>query len=128
VASSKLTILIAEDELYLALDIEDVVRKAGYDVLGPTGALSEIMRLIETAAPDAALLDVNLLHGELVYPAAALLASRNIPFVFMTAYGNGGIESPYEDRPVVRKPYTEGQIEALLQKLTTDRDTPSRPT
>ncbi len=115
--SSKLTILIAEDELLLAMDIEDIVRRAGCRVVGPAADLSEVLHLIDTAPVDAALLDVSLSHGERIYPAAERLAARNIPFVFMTAYGEGGIEPGFAERPVLKKPFTEREVASWLHRL-----------
>src|SRR5829696_6384874 len=62
-----LTVLIAEDNLIPALEIEDIIRDLGCQVVGPVGKLSEVIKLIETTPFDAALLDVELKNSEKVY-------------------------------------------------------------
>ncbi len=111
---SRLTVLIAEDNLIPALEIEDIVRDLGCQVVGPVGKLSEVMKLIETAQFDAALLDVELKNGEKVYPAADLLRSRGIPFAFFTAYDREVLGPKYADDIVVEKPFLRADLEKCL--------------
>ena len=72
---SRLTILMAEDNLIPAFEIADIVRELGCRVIGPVAKLAELIHLIETTDFDAALLDVELKGGEKVYPAADLCAN-----------------------------------------------------
>jgi CheY-like chemotaxis protein len=111
---SRLTVLIAEDNLIPALEIEDIVRDLGCQVVGPVGKLSEVMKLIETTQFDAALLDVELKNGEKVYPAADLLRSRGIPFAFFTAYDREVLGPKYADDIVVEKPFLRADLEKCL--------------
>lgn len=114
--ASTLTVLIAEDNLIPALEIEDIIRELGCDVVGPVGKLSELMKLIETTQFDAALLDVELKNGEKVYPAADLLRVRGIPFAFFTAYDREVLGPKYASEIVVEKPF----LRAELEKRVTD--------
>ena len=111
---STLTVLIAEDNLIPALEIEDIVRDLGCQVVGPVGKLSEVMKLIETTQFDAALLDVELKNGEKVYPAADLLRSRGIPFAFFTAYDREVLGPKYANDIVVEKPFLRAELEKCL--------------
>jgi CheY-like chemotaxis protein len=111
---SRLTVLIAEDNLIPALEIEDIVRDLGCQVVGPVGKLSEVMKLIETTQFDAALLDVELKNGEKVYPAADLLRSRGIPFAFFTAYDREVLGPKYANDIVVEKPFLRAELEKCL--------------
>ena len=112
---SRLTVLIAEDNLIPALEIEDIVRDLGCQVVGPVGKLSEVMKLIETTQFDAALLDVELKNGEKVYPAADLLRSRGIPFAFFTAYDREVLGPKYANDIVVEKPFLRAELEATFE-------------
>lgn len=79
-------ILVVEDEYYLADELRTELEDRGAVVLGPVGTLDQALALIAgTQDIDGAILDVNL-RGEQVYPAADLLLSRAIPFVFATGY------------------------------------------
>jgi hypothetical protein len=68
------------------------------------------------ATRDAAVLDINL-AGERVYPVAALLAKRNVPFMFVTGYGYDAIPREYSGQPRLVKPFTAAQLNSALAKL-----------
>lgn len=81
-------ILIVEDEALLAMELEFALLDEGAEVIGPALSLEAALRLIESGPPiDCALLDVDL-GGKDVYPAAHLLAQRNIPITFHTGHGS----------------------------------------
>jgi DNA-binding response OmpR family regulator len=61
------------------------------------------MRLLSGERIDVAVLDVNL-HGEMVYPIAAELRSRGVPFMFATGYDQTHIPADYADVPRAAKP------------------------
>ncbi len=109
-------ILIVEDEMILALDLEDIVK-----VFGCTSAMAsrigKAVSLLATQAFDAAILDLNV-AGEPVYLVADELIRRSIPFVFATGYGVGGVAPAYRNHPILTKPFSRHQVEiALLQAL-----------
>jgi two-component SAPR family response regulator len=112
--STTLTVLIVEDNLIPALEIEDIIRELGCEVVGPVGKLSEVMKLIETTPLDAALLDVDLKNGEKVYPAADLLGARGIPFVFFTAYDREVLGPKYAGEIVLEKPFLRTELEKCV--------------
>ena len=107
-------ILVVEDEPVVARCLEDMLLDFGCVVIGPAASLAEGLRLAETEALDAALLDVNL-AGARSYPIAALLKARGIPYVFATGYG--ALTEEAGDAPVIEKPYREAQVEAALRAL-----------
>ena len=79
-------VLVVEDEFLLALDLELVLERHGFRVLGPTATVAQALRLLEDGEPpDVALLDVNL-KGEMVTPVAEALRARGVPFVLASAY------------------------------------------
>lgn len=81
------SVLLVEDEMMIAWDIEQTLTHAGMRVLGPASSVSRAMRLIEAERPDAAILDLNL-RGELVTPVAKRLRELEVPFVLATAYNH----------------------------------------
>jgi two-component SAPR family response regulator len=123
--SAGLAILVAEDDVLLAADIEEAIRRCGHGCLGPAGTLSEVLQLIESNRIDAAILDVRLRHGEKVYPAADFLAARGIPFAFVTAYGSAHVDQRYAHCRILPKPVLREELELLVQELT--RKLPIRP-
>jgi two-component system, response regulator PdtaR len=53
-------ILIVEDELFVAMDIELVVQRAGHAVVGFAGSADRAIALAEECQPDLVLMDVRL--------------------------------------------------------------------
>ena len=110
-------VLVVEDEYLVALGLDDNLRSLGYTVVGPVASLSAAIAAASSERIDAAILDVNL-AGEPVYPAAAVLAERGIPFIFCSGY-TGSVRMPAEfaDAPRVAKPYTSRVIAEALAGL-----------
>jgi two-component system, response regulator PdtaR len=81
------TVLIVEDEFLIALNLQLLLERHGWNVLGPVGSVEEALRLLEDQLPSVALLDVNLGY-ELVTPVAKFLQTRGVPFAVASAYEN----------------------------------------
>ena len=111
-----LKLLIVEDALLLALELEAGLSEAGAEVLGSAADVAEAMRMVDLPI-DAAVLDANL-NGASVLPVAEALARRGIPFVFATGYGDDKTLPFGFDAPVIRKPYDVTQIAAALCEVT----------
>jgi PAS domain S-box-containing protein len=110
-----LRLLIVEDALLLALELEAGLTEAGAVVVGSAGDLGEAMGMIGLDI-DAAVLDANL-NGESVRPVAEALAARGVPFVFATGYGDDKITPELFGAPVIRKPYDVTQVAAALAEV-----------
>jgi len=110
-----LRLLIVEDSVLLALELEAGLNDAGANIIGTAVELDEAMEFLNQEF-DAAVLDVNL-NGRLVTPFAERLQERGIPFVFATGYGETGAPDGF-DAPIVRKPYNVHQIVHALVDAT----------
>ena len=111
-----LRVLIVEDALLLALELEAGLEEAGAIVAGSAADVGEAMALIDQPL-DAAVLDANL-NGASVMPVAEALAARGVPFVFATGYGDSRFNLAGFDAPVIRKPYDVTQVAAALAEVT----------
>ena len=108
-------ILVVEDEVIVAMLLEDILADAGATVVGPAARVARALELLEAEPVDAALLDLNL-AGEVTIPVAEELKRRGIPFAFATGYGKG-LELPpklAEAASVVPKPYRRQDIAELV--------------
>jgi CheY-like chemotaxis protein len=110
-----ISLLVVEDEEMVALLLEDVLTDLGCDVVGPAFCLADAVRLAGNATIHGAILDVNL-GGEKVYPAADILAARNLPFVFATGYGISGLREADKSRPVLQKPFNLGRLVDIVKQ------------
>ena len=109
--------LVVEDEMLLAMDIEALLEEQGCEVLGPGSNVKRALAVLEADQPDAASLDMNL-NGELSAPVAAVLRERKIPFVVVTGYTGKHREDPvFRDAPLLKKPYDSGELVRTLVGL-----------
>ncbi|MET0271878.1 MAG: HWE histidine kinase domain-containing protein [Phenylobacterium sp.] len=108
-------ILIVEDAVLLALELETGLSEAGAEIIGPAYELEEAMALLDRHI-DCAVLDANL-NGRSVTPVAEALLARGVPFVFATGYGETGGAPGGFDAPVIRKPYDVTQVAAAVAEL-----------
>jgi CheY-like chemotaxis protein len=109
----RLRILIVEDEMLVAMNIEDMLLDLGHEVAGIASRLEPGLALAREGEFDLALLDVNL-AGEQSFPIAAVLRERGLPFLFATGYGLQGIIEEFRSRPVLQKPF---RLQDLAQAI-----------
>jgi CheY-like chemotaxis protein len=113
---SGLRVLLVEDESVVAMLVEDILGELGCEVIGPVAQISKAVEMARHESLDAAILDVNL-NGHDVYPVADALAARNIPFIFATGYGRDSLRPPYDDRPLLQKPFQQHDIDAAFAEV-----------
>ena len=114
-------VLVVEDEFLIAMDLELLLERHGWRVLGPAATVAAALRLLEQSEepPDAALLDVNL-QDELVTPVAAALKGRGVPFVLASAYDPlDHIAPALAAVPNVGKPFDKERLLAALTSAAT---------
>jgi len=110
-------VLVVEDEFLTALLVEEALAEAGIRVLGPAAKLDQAVELAGADGVDAALLDVELAGGDEVFPAAEVLAERNIPFAFVSSCPRDRVEDRCGARPMLSKPFRDREVQALTAKL-----------
>lgn len=111
-----MNILAVEDEMLVAMMLEDILEDAGCNVI-VAGHLDQALILAQERDLDAAILDENL-HGTRSYPVADALIARAIPFIFATGYGETNSRELYPGRSVIAKPYRDRDVLAALTALT----------
>jgi CheY-like chemotaxis protein len=107
-------VLVVEDNMIIALDAEDMMRKFGIGTVRSASGVGQALREISDHPPEFALLDVNL-GAETSFEIARRLTELGVPFVFATGYGEQIAFPPeFSDVPKLRKPYS---IEALREAV-----------
>lgn len=100
---SALKVLLVEDEMLIAMHIEDMLTELGFEVVGPAMRLQKALEMAREESIDLAVLDVNL-AGERSFPVADVLHERSIPFIFATGYGSAGLTDRYKNTITLQKP------------------------
>lgn len=108
-------ILIIEDELLIALMIEEMTREIGYRVSGVAHTMAMASREFGKRNYDAVLLDINI-GGQYHAVTADHLLGWCVPFAFVTGY-DYLVEPRHEKVPVLQKPFTTAQLRTLLEEL-----------
>lgn len=106
-------VLVVEDELLIAMLIEDILADCDCRVVGPCSSLPDALTVARTESFDIALLDVNL-RGQKVYPVADVLDERGIPFLFLSGYGDNAIPSGRPGWRACPKPFTAGDLTRMI--------------
>ena len=115
-STAPLKILVVEDEVLVALMISEMLNELGCVVAGSAGTVRDALALAQSSDLDGAILDLNL-GGEPVYPVAEALSSKGVPFVFLTGYGAGGIDSRFAGVPTIAKPFHPSALEDAVARL-----------
>jgi DNA-binding response OmpR family regulator len=113
-AASARRVLIIEDEMLIALMLQDMLEEQGLVVEGVANSLAAGLALARTADAEVAILDINL-NGEASYPIADLLRSRGIACIFSTGYGAGNLKAGYNTVPQLVKPYQQDMLRAVIE-------------
>ena len=109
-------ILVVEDEMIVAMLIEDILSDAGATIVGPAARVARALDLLGENEVDAALLDVNL-AGEMTTPVAEELRRRGIPFAFATGYGVAGVPEGFAGQPLLQKPFQEYDLNRVMAEV-----------
>ncbi|KAA0682029.1 response regulator [Neorhizobium sp. P12A] len=98
-------VMIVEDETLLAMELETEVAMAGHEVTGTAMNRKQVGDLLEADHPDFAFVDIHLQDGPTGIDIGRDLASKGIPYVFVSgnikkvpadfAGALGAIEKPY---------------------------------
>ena len=107
-------IIIIEDEPIIALDLEDALVDAGFEIAGVAGKLEKALALIESTTFDAVIVDANL-GGVSSSPAALALAARGLPFIVLSGYSLKQQQVAFPGGHFLQKPCQPAQ---LIQVLT----------
>ena len=113
---------IVEDEVILAMALTLMLEDWGHQVVGTADTEAGAVALVESARPDAVLMDIRLGRKESGLRAAGVIReTSDIPIVFCTAYADSAaIQAEIralENAHLVGKPVDEEHLEWLLRRI-----------
>ncbi len=111
-------VLIIEDETFIAMDIESLVRNLGHNVIGVARTHTDAIALAKTKQPGLILADIQLADGSSGLDAVnELLKTFEVPVVFITAYPERFLtgERP-EPAFLISKPFQPAMVSAVVSQ------------
>jgi CheY-like chemotaxis protein len=111
-------VLIIEDEMLIALDLEQLVENLGHRTIGIARTRAEAMTLSKARRPGLILADIQLADGSSGLEAVNdLLNSFEVPVIFITAHPERFLtgERP-EPAFLIAKPYQQSTVSALVSQ------------
>ncbi|MEX0427524.1 ANTAR domain-containing response regulator [Nocardioides sp. DS6] len=80
------TVVIAEDEVLIRMDLKEMLTEEGYDVVGEAGDGQTAIDLATEKRPDLVILDVKMPVLDGISAAEAIARQRLAPVVMLTAF------------------------------------------
>ena len=109
-------ILVVEDEFLVGLSLCEDLARLDAQVTGPVSSLSEALQVLQREQFDAALIDVNL-RGEMSFPLADELLAREVPFLFVTGYGEDAMPPRFRQVLRIAKPHDPKRLPGLVGRI-----------
>ncbi|MBR7742176.1 response regulator [Phycicoccus sp. BSK3Z-2] len=116
-APTKKRVLVAEDEAIIRLDLAEMLREAGYDVVGQAGDGEQAVEMARSLTPDIIIMDVKMPVMDGLTAAETIGAERICPVVMLTAFSQTELVERARDAGVmayVVKPFTAGDVTPAL--------------
>jgi CheY-like chemotaxis protein len=115
----KSQILIVEDEIVVATELEESLKKLGYGICGVASSGQKAIQKGEQENPDLVLMDIKLKGGMDGIQAAEMIRTRlGIPVIFLTAYTDDEIVEEAkvtEPYAYIVKPYRERELHIAIE-------------
>jgi two-component system, response regulator PdtaR len=117
-APTRRTVVIAEDETLIRMDLAEMLTEEGYDVVGQAGDGARAIELAEEHRPDLVILDVKMPVLDGIAAAEAIAAKRIAPVVILTAFSQRDLVERARDAGAMAylvKPFTESDLVPAIE-------------
>jgi two-component system, response regulator PdtaR len=112
-AAAPRTVVVAEDEALIRLDVVEMLTEAGYTVVGEASTGEEAVQLAEQLRPDVVVMDVKMPVLDGISAAERIAAGRIAPVVLLTAFSQRELVERARDAGAmayVVKPFTAADV------------------
>jgi len=116
--TAPLRVVVAEDEALIRLDLVEMLREEGYDVVGQAGDGEEAVRLAEELRPDVVMLDVKMPVLDGITAAERITGARIAPVVMLTAFSQRELVERARDAGAMAylvKPFTQSDLVPAIE-------------
>ena len=111
-------VVVAEDEAVIRLDIVEMLREVGYDVVGEAADGESAIRLAEELRPDLVVMDIKMPVLDGISAAERIAKARIAPVVLLTAFSQKELVERARDAGAmayVVKPFTSADLIPALE-------------
>ncbi|MFL6238168.1 MAG: ANTAR domain-containing response regulator [Actinomycetes bacterium] len=106
-------VVVAEDEGLIRMDLVEMLREEGYDVVGEAGDGQQAVELAEKHRPDLVILDVKMPVLDGISAAEQIADARIAPVVILTAFSQRDLVERARDAGAMAylvKPFTKADL------------------
>lgn len=111
-----LRILVVEDEYFVAVELCEVLKTSGAEVIGPAPTVDKAIEEMATGDVHGAVLDVNL-RGEAVFAVSDLLKAQGVPLLYVTGYDREALPEERRGAVVLGKPIDADRLVRAAARL-----------
>ncbi|MPZ58813.1 MAG: response regulator [Rhizobiales bacterium] len=111
-------VLIIEDEIFIAMELEEVVKSLGHHLVGVARTRAEALSLVKKKQPGLILADIQLADGTSGLDAVnEILRSFEVPVIFITAYPERFLTGTRpEPAFLITKPFQPAMVSAIASQ------------
>jgi AmiR/NasT family two-component response regulator len=112
------TVVIAEDETLIRMDLAEMLTDEGYDVVGQAGDGAKAIELAEQLRPDLVILDVKMPVLDGIAAAETIAGKRIAPVVILTAFSQRELVERARDAGAMAylvKPFTQSDLVPAIE-------------
>jgi two-component system, response regulator PdtaR len=112
------TVVIAEDETLIRMDLAEMLTDEGYNVVGQAGDGAKAIELAEQLRPDLVILDVKMPVLDGIAAAEAIAGKRIAPVVILTAFSQRELVERARDAGAMAylvKPFTQSDLVPAIE-------------
>ncbi|WP_372727562.1 ANTAR domain-containing response regulator [Nocardioides sp.] len=112
------SVVIAEDEALIRMDLAEMLTEEGYDVVGQAGDGARAVELAETLRPDLVILDVKMPILDGIAAAERIASQRIAPVVILTAFAQRELVERARDAGAMAylvKPFSKGDLVPAIE-------------
>jgi AmiR/NasT family two-component response regulator len=111
--TDRTTVIVAEDEAIIRLDLKELLEEEGFEVVGETGRGDEAVELVRTLKPDLAILDIKMPGLDGLSAARQITGERLAAVLILTAFSQRDLVEQARDAGAmsyVVKPFQKSDL------------------
>jgi response regulator NasT len=118
VTPTALRVVVAEDEALIRLDLVEMLREEGYEVVGEAGDGAEAVRLARELGPDLIMMDIKMPGTDGLEAARTIAGERLAPVVMLTAFSQRELVESARDAGAMAylvKPFSKTDVVPAIE-------------